>query len=115
VQSFQFLSLHPRIIVFPNFINNAKATRFIKLAEARMIQSSLALRKGETVEGKKGLSPQNNMHTNQHSYTRQSGIPTTHFKACSKVFWLIFRSLLVLKKMCEACWHFGVSTRGPLS
>ena len=73
VQSFQFLSLHPRIIVFPNFINNAKATRFIKLAEARMIQSSLALRKGETVEGKKGLSPQNNMHTNQHSYTRQSG------------------------------------------
>lgn len=55
VQPFQVLSLHPRIVVYPGLISNATASVFINQAESRLSHSQLALRKGETADGTKGL------------------------------------------------------------
>lgn len=54
VQPFQVLSLHPRIVVYPEFIDNATASVFMDLADSRLTKSELALPKGETKDSKQG-------------------------------------------------------------
>ncbi|MCO5567445.1 hypothetical protein L7F22_021136 [Adiantum nelumboides] len=50
---YQILSWHPRALLFPNFASKEKCEAIIKLARSRLAPSSLALRKGETVENTK--------------------------------------------------------------
>jgi prolyl 4-hydroxylase len=47
VQPFQILSWHPRIVLFPNFLDAARRARVLALAEKRLQQSTLAWRPNE--------------------------------------------------------------------
>ncbi|KAJ7564828.1 hypothetical protein O6H91_02G035500 [Diphasiastrum complanatum] len=47
---FQVLSWRPRILLFPNFANAEQCRAIVALAKSHLTPSSLALRKGETME-----------------------------------------------------------------
>ena len=49
VQPMQLLSWHPRAYLFPKFIDRDMCKHVIKLAEARLAPSGLALKKGDTL------------------------------------------------------------------
>ncbi|KAK9265458.1 hypothetical protein L1049_010792 [Liquidambar formosana] len=52
---FQVLSWKPRALYFPNFATAEQCQSIIKMAEANLRPSTLALRKGETAENTKGI------------------------------------------------------------
>ncbi|KAH7511181.1 probable prolyl 4-hydroxylase 9 [Ziziphus jujuba] len=52
---FQVLSWNPRALYFPNFATAEQCDSIISIAEPRLRPSTLALRKGETVENTKGI------------------------------------------------------------
>ncbi|GMH40574.1 hypothetical protein BSKO_08478 [Bryopsis sp. KO-2023] len=47
---FQILSWYPRVLVFPNFINDERADYIVSIAKKKMHPSGVALRRGETAE-----------------------------------------------------------------
>ncbi|KAK4768789.1 hypothetical protein SAY86_026939 [Trapa natans] len=51
---FQVLSWKPRALYFPNFATAEECQIIVKMAKASLKPSSLALRKGETIESTKG-------------------------------------------------------------
>lgn len=52
---FQVLSWRPRALYFPNFATDKQCQSIIEKAKSKLKPSSLALRKGETVESTKGV------------------------------------------------------------
>ncbi|WIA36948.1 hypothetical protein OEZ86_008188 [Tetradesmus obliquus] len=46
--TYQILSWYPRIVVFPNFIDKARAQHIIELASPRLVKSDVKLRHGES-------------------------------------------------------------------
>lgn len=53
VQPFQLLSVYPRAYIYPKFINDTVADRFIELASRQLSKSGLALRKGDKMTDQK--------------------------------------------------------------
>lgn len=51
----QVLSWRPRALYFPNFATDKQCQSIIEKAKSKLKPSSLALRKGETVESTKGV------------------------------------------------------------
>ena len=52
---YQVLSLYPRIVVFPNFIDAQRATKLVSLASSRMAPSDVAWREGEKHDPKQQI------------------------------------------------------------
>lgn len=68
--SFQILSWYPRIMVFPNFIDRARAEVIIQAAKAQMYPSGLALRSGEKYDEMKDV------RTSTGTFLTKHGNPT---------------------------------------
>lgn len=51
----QILSWYPRVVHFPNFIDEERRTSIINLANKKLAPSGLAIRKGETRERTKHI------------------------------------------------------------
>jgi hypothetical protein len=59
------LSWHPRIVVFPNFIDKARAQHIIKLASSRMEPSTLSYRPNEQADPKQQIRTSTGVFLNQ--------------------------------------------------
>jgi prolyl 4-hydroxylase len=91
----QVLSQYPRIVVLPRFIDNATAAHFMNLASSRLHESGLALRKGETKEGTKGVrtsqgaflsrneDPSGILEAVERRISQFVGIPVANFEVCN--------------------------------
>ncbi|KAL2528364.1 putative prolyl 4-hydroxylase 9 [Forsythia ovata] len=90
---FQILSWNPRALYFPNFASAEQCKSIIKIANAHLEPSSLALRKGETAENTKGIRTSSGMfisasedktgilHQIEAKIAKATMIPRTHGEA----------------------------------
>jgi prolyl 4-hydroxylase len=62
----QILSWHPRIVVFPNFIDKARAQHIIKLASNRMQPSDLSYRPNEKRDPKQQIRTSSGVFLNRY-------------------------------------------------
>jgi prolyl 4-hydroxylase len=61
----QILSWHPRIVVFPNFIDRARAQHIIQLASSRMQPSTLSYRPNEEANPNQQIRTSTGVFLNQ--------------------------------------------------
>jgi hypothetical protein len=71
--SLQILSWHPRIVVFPNFIDKARAQHIITLASNRMRPSDLSYRPNEQRNPNQQIRTSTGVFLNRYDSGRECG------------------------------------------